>query len=320
MAEERTGRRRGAGCRAIIIALLPLVAAPALAESTPAGTTVLGVRAGKVCLNERIRITGFATAREEGGASVPFEGYRITDILVSEGDSVAAGQDLLRAARLGGDDPASSGQQRPAMPPVFSLRAPLAGRIVRVNARAGMITGQPVAPAAPGLPPEPQIRIMGNSGIDLIVDVPSLHATKIRAGLSARILTDDGEETGATVRVPVSEVDPDTQLGRARLSVESATALRPGQFASAIIETARDCGLSVPRSAVSYRNGAPTVQVLNGTAVETRSVRTGLYDEHSIQIREGLSEGDPVVADAGTSLRSGDHVTPVIPDRGGAPR
>lgn len=120
------------------------------------------------------------------------------------------------------------------------------------------------------------------------------------------------------MRVPVSEVDPLTQLGRARLAIDPSSALRPGQFASATIETARDCGLSVPRSAVSYQNGVPTVQVLNGGSVETRSVRTGLFDENTIQIREGLSEGEPVVANAGTSLRSGDRVSPVISDTKGA--
>ncbi|MFD0937616.1 efflux RND transporter periplasmic adaptor subunit, partial [Methylobacterium trifolii] len=111
-----------------------------------------------------------------------------------------------------------------------------------------------------------------------------------------------------------------TQLGRARLTIEPPTALRPGQFASAVIETARDCGLSVPRSAVTYQNGLPTVQVLNGTKVETRSIRTGLSDETTVQVREGLAEDEPVVANAGTALRAGDRVTPVITGKVGTAR
>ena len=161
---------------------------------------------------------------------------------------------------------------------------------------------------------------MADAGIDLLVDVPSPYAAKIRAGLAARIASDGNDAIKGTVRVPVSEVDPATQLGRARLSIEPASALRPGQFASATVETARDCGLSVPRSAVSYRNGAPTVQVLNGGAVETRSVRTGLFDGNTIQIREGLSEGEPVVANAGAVLGNGDRVTPVMQDGSGGPQ
>lgn len=319
---HRNGRVRGGRLLALAITL---AAAPALAESTPAGTTVLGVRAGNACLKEQIRITGFATAREEGGASVPLDGYRVTDILVNEGDIVSVGQELLRAAKLG-DDTGQNPAQSAAMPrpASYSLRAPLAGLVTRINARIGMITSQPAAappqPGQPMMPPEPQVRIMADAGVDLVVDVPSLYATKLRSGLVARVLADGGDEIRGTVRVPVSEVDPATQLGRARLSIDPPSALRPGQFASAIMETARDCGLSVPRSAVTYQNGAPTVQVLNGTSVETRSVRTGLFDENSIQIREGLNEGDPVIANAGTALRSGDRVTPVIPDAKGAGR
>lgn len=323
MSDETIHRRRRLQGRAAmaLVFCVALSAAPASAESTPEGTSVIGVRAGSACLSEQVRITGFALAREESGASVPLEGYRISEILVAEGDTVAPGQELLRATRLGGAEAGGSpGAGRPpsqALPQFFSLRSPIAGKVTRINVRLGMTTGQAAAPAVPGLPPEPQVRIMADSGIDLYVDVPSLYATKIRSGLTARILSDDGQEIAGTVRVPVSEVDPATQLGRARLTVDPPSALRPGQFASAVLETARDCGISVPRSAVSYRNGAATVQVLNGGAVETRTVRTGLFDENTIRINEGLREGEPVVANAGTALRAGDRVRAVISDRRG---
>lgn len=330
VSERRRSRRSVAAALAgagIGLAVLGTIRPwPARAESTAEGTTVASVRAGSACLKEQVRITGFAMAREESGASLPLDGYRITDILVTEGDKVAADQEILKAVRQGDD---SGMAARPPGPPSLSLRAPIAGRVTRINARVGMLSGMPSGPGmgaaamgsgmgsgmqAAGMPPEPMIRIMGDSGIDLMVDVPSPYVTKLRIGSAARILREDGTELKASVRVPVTEVDPGSQLGRARLGVEAGTALRPGQFASAIVETARDCALAVPRSAVSYQNGSPTVQVLRGTTVETRSVRTGLFDESTIQIREGLSDGEPVVANAGTALRSGDKVTPVITD------
>jgi hypothetical protein len=157
--------------------------------------------------------------------------------------------------------------------------------------------------------------IEGDSGTDLIVDVPSLYASRIRKGGIARVIGHDGIEFAGTVRLPVSEIDSRTQLGRARLSIDPAAALRAGQFASATIETAYECGVTVPRSAVTYQNGAATVQVLNGSAVETRGVRTGLADATRIQIREGISEGQPIVASTGMALRPGDRVTPLIKER-----
>jgi type II secretory pathway component PulC len=46
--------------------------------------------------------------------------------------------------------------------------------------------------------------------------------------------------------------------------------------------------------------------------VETRLVRVGFHSDLGIEIREGLREGDLVVAVAGSSLRDGDKVTPVV--------
>ena len=304
----RRGLRPVLGLLVVLPGLTSFGVSPALAESTPEGTTVIGIRAGQACLKEQIRITGFALAREESGASLAVDGYRISQILVAEGDKVTSGQELLRASTLSGDETGGAAQGRPAS---ISARAPIAGTVTRVNARLGMATSATM-PAGPGGMPEPQVRIAADSGIDLLVDVPSLYATKIRTGLVARVIRGDGTEAKGVVRMPVSEVDPATQLGRARLSIEPASALRAGQFASAVIETARDCGLSVPRSAVVFQNGITSVQILNGTKVERRRVRTGLSDENTIQIREGLVEGELVVVDAGTALRPGDRVTPVL--------
>ncbi|TXN43214.1 HlyD family efflux transporter periplasmic adaptor subunit [Methylobacterium sp. WL7] len=278
-----------------------VAAGPVWAQSTPEGTRVLGVRAGSVCLTERVRLTGFARPHEESGAVVPLDGYRVTEILVALGDTVTVGQEILRAARTG-QGTAQVAQQTPE---IYVVRAPIAGRIMRLDARIGAITSASTNT-------EPLVGIAADQGIDLIVDVPSMHAAKIKAGTSVQILRDDGFEIRGTIRSAVAEVDPRTQLGRTRIAVESRDALRSGQFASAIVETARDCGLAVPRRAVTYRDGEPTVQVLNGTKVETRGIRIGLTNDEVVRVREGLSEDESVVASAGEVLRPGDRVTPVI--------
>ncbi len=63
-----------------------------------------------------------------------------------------------------------------------------------------------------------------------------------------------------------------------------------------------------PRSAVVNRGERATVQVIRDGKVETRNVRLGLLSDNSVEIREGISDGDIVVANAGTSLRDGDAV------------
>jgi HlyD family secretion protein len=54
------------------------------------------------------------------------------------------------------------------------------------------------------------------------------------------------------------------------------------------------------------------VQVVKRARVETRRVETGLMSGGQVEIREGIVEGDIVVARAGALLREGDPVRPVM--------
>jgi hypothetical protein len=75
-------------------------------------------------------------------------------------------------------------------------------------------------------------------------------------------------------------------------------------FARATIEANRSRGISVPRSAVLYRTEGPSVQVVRGDVIETRLVHVGYHSDTDTEIRDGLREGDLVVRDAGSSLRT----------------
>ncbi len=86
----------------------------------------------------------------------------------------------------------------------------------------------------------------------------------------------------------------------------------PGAFGRARIDVAQRCGTAVPLSAVLYGSGGPVVQVVRDGRVELRRVTVGLMAAGQAEIREGLSEGDMVVARAGAFLREGDRVRPVV--------
>ena len=71
----------------------------------------------------------------------------------------------------------------------------------------------------------------------------------------------------------------------------------------------------MPASGILYGADGPTVQVVRNNRVGTRKVKTGLAGGALVEIREGLEAGDLVVARAGTFLREGDAVRPVVADR-----
>jgi RND family efflux transporter MFP subunit len=161
------------------------------------------------------------------------------------------------------------------------------------------IVGAPASPQG-----GPMVRIAVNGELELEVEVPGLHALKLTPGATARISRDDASELIGRVRQVSPQIDRMTQLGRVRVAFTNNPSLRVGMFARATIDAKRSCGVSIPRAAVDHL----TVQVVKGNIVETRKVRVGLVSDSSIEILEGLGEGEVVVADAGTSLHDGDQV------------
>jgi RND family efflux transporter MFP subunit len=182
------------------------------------------------------------------------------------------------------------------------VKAPADGIVSRRMARVGGYA----AGAA-----EPIFRIVAKGEVELDAEVVETRLGAIRAGQKARVeVAGLGEVVGA-VRLVSPEVDKGTRLGRVRIFLGDNPGLRVGSFGRAGIETATSDGLAVPAAAVLYGLGGPTVQVVRDNRVETRAIRTGLAANALVEVREGLADGDLVVARAGTFLRDGDTVRPV---------
>jgi multidrug efflux pump subunit AcrA (membrane-fusion protein) len=246
-------------------------------------------------------VTGFLVARDEAVVTLDAPGLRVTEVLVGEGDRVTSGQTLVRLVRQAGEGQDASAAARTSI----ILKAPAAGVVTRSTAVVG-------ATASP-MQNEPLFRIAVDNEIELEAEVPSIHAGAISPGQTARIQIEDSRELSGRVRQAPAAVDQRTQLGRARLSLERDPWLRLGMFARATIDADRSCGISVPRSAVHYRTEGPRVQVVRDNVIETRVVQVGFHSDMDIEIREGLREGDLIVANAGSSLREGGK--PIMADR-----
>ncbi len=295
------------------IAAFGLVAAAALAApqwhavhakdkepAAPTGALVIVVRATNACFSDQVRVTGYLVPRKVAVVNAEGDGFKITDVLVSEGDQVISGQDLVRLSRPASKDP-RTGNAVPARS--VTLRAPTAGLVMKSTAMVGSIAS---------LKAGPLFRIIVNNEIELEVEVPSLQVPKLKPGATARIALADGIDHNGRVRLVEAEIDQRSQLGRARLSVDKDPTLRVGMFARATIDASRSCGISVPRAAVIYQTQGTSVQVVQNSTIHTKKVQLGLVSDNNVEIREGLSDGDIVVANAGTSLHDGDLVKTIF--------
>jgi RND family efflux transporter MFP subunit len=183
----------------------------------------------------------------------------------------------------------------------IEVTAPAEGLISRRMARVGAFA----AGAA-----EPMFRIVAKGEVELDAEVVETRLGALKVGQTARVEVAGLGEVVGTVRLVSPEVDKATRLGRVRIFLGDNEGLRVGSFARASIVTGSANGLAVPASAVLYGPDGPTVQVVRGNRVETRLIKTGLAAGTLVEVREGLTEGDLVVARSGTFLREGDTVRP----------
>jgi multidrug efflux pump subunit AcrA (membrane-fusion protein) len=287
---------------ALAVAVLA-VATPALGAepATPAGMAVSVARAKSACFSETVRLNGMVVAREESRVGPDMDGLRITQVLVEDGDTVNAGQVLARFARPEGQQ----GQQIP--PSMLVVQAPVAGIIARSMAQVGAL-------AAIAAPPLFQIIVGGELEFQALI--PSTRMTKIAADQPARVNIAGVGQFYGRVRTVAPQVDPASQSGVARISLDTDQKLRMGTYGRATVEVGSSCGISVPLSSILYGPVGPVIQVVRENRVETRPVTIGLMSSGNVELRQGVGEGEQVVKRAGVFLREGDRVRPFLDEDG----
>ena len=362
-------------------------AVPDAAAIAPAVTVVTAQRREIV---ERAVVTGTLVPRDEILVSPEIEGYRITELLVEEGDRVAKGQVLARLslemivtqeasnraaiaraeaaivqarsqivqaeaaqveAKLSleraqslmktGNGTAAVLEQRVSLSQTANgklasargglqsaeadlataraagteialrrarteIRAPEAGIVNRRTARVGATA------TAVG---EPLFRLIARGEIELEGEVPETWLPRIKIDDAARLDLEDGKSLAGRVRRVYPEVDRATRLGKVRVRLGDEASLRIGAFARGSVEVARRDGVAVPISSLLFAaDGRVSVLTVKDGRVAARIVALGLSAEGFSEVRTGLSEGEVVVARAGSFLRDGDRVRPVAPE------
>jgi HlyD family secretion protein len=397
---------RGCPDRAVLIARFAIAVVAITAGSAFAGEsaasdasriaqkakppTVTVTEAKRITFVDNVLVTGSLVPREEVMAGPEIDGYRITELLIEEGDRVEAGQVLARLSReileaQLAQNTASAARSEAAIDQVRNqiveseatlrqaedsfnrvkplresgvasqstfderdaafrtararlaaqreglklaeadrllihaqrqelevklgrtdIRAPAAGLVSRRTARLGSVSSSSI---------DALFRIIKDGQIELDAEVPEFYMTKLKAGQRAQVeIAGAGERTG-TVRLVSTEVNTSSRLGRVRIFLGNAPDLRIGTFAKAMIDAGQRDAVGVPSTAVLYQNESATVLAVVDDKVRERSVKPGLLSGDSVEIREGLKEGEVIVLRAGSLLRGGDTITPQFAEK-----
>ncbi|MGH7021516.1 MAG: efflux RND transporter periplasmic adaptor subunit, partial [Brevundimonas sp.] len=126
---------------------------------------------------------------------------------------------------------------------------------------------------------------------------------------TATITSNEGVATSGTVRIVTPEVDAQTRLGLARITLSPGSGLKPGMFARASIMAGAQPTTVVPTGAVLYRENKAGVYVLNAdNSAHFRpvTVLSRRDDQTSVS---GVEPGVRVVVQGAGFLSEGDKVT-----------
>ncbi len=161
---------------------------------------------------------------------------------------------------------------------------------------------------------DPMFRIIENGELELDAEIVETDLHKVKAGQKARITVPGAANVEGEVRLVSPEIDKVTRLGHVRVFLGKNRALLVGAFARGFIETNHSRGISVPPSSVMFDTAGSYVLAVTDGKVTRRKVQTGLIADGRVEITSGLSEGELIVDRAGTFLRDGDTITPVVED------
>jgi RND family efflux transporter MFP subunit len=203
-----------------------------------------------------------------------------------------------RASKAGLDSARASLSETRTRVNQATIRAPVSGLVASRSVTRGQIVQ-----AGTEL-----FRLVRDGRLELDAQIPETELRLVRAGMSAVVSSEQAGQTTGTVRIVTPEVDPQSRLGVARISLTGG-ALRPGMFARAEIDVGAQPALTVPSQAIVYREGKPGVYVIDqGDRVRFQSVETGGRDGGALAITAGLTAGQRVVVQGAGFLGDGDLV------------
>jgi HlyD family secretion protein len=254
----------------------------------PKGAAVTVLKAAKQCFAAIVEVSGILLPKEETAVRPDRPGLKVAEVLVDAGEIVTAGQTLARLNLPEGG--------------TIMVQAPVAGLVSSSTAVIGAVA------SGRG---EALFGIIPRSEFDLVGLVPVRDLSKLAIDQAARVKIIGAGEVDGKVRRVATTVEPNTQLGQVLIALSSTKRLLVNSSGRAMIKTGESCGVAVPLTAILYGSAGTVVQVVRRDRVETRRVEVGLMSGGQVEIRDGLAEGDIVVARAGALLREGDPVRPI---------
>lgn len=181
----------------------------------------------------------------------------------------------------------------------FSVRAPMAGTVLSLN-------------ADPGQSVDPSTLLMTLADLGRLIvetDVDEAYATQIRQDMPAVLqLVGETATRAGRVRFVSQRVDAATGGLAVKLAFDAPVTAPVGLTVAAnIVIDRRDAALTAPRAALRTEDGRPRVLVVADGVARLRPVAVIDWPAPRLIVTEGLAPGDAVIRDA-TGIADGQPV------------
>jgi len=190
------------------------------------------------------------------------------------------------------------------------VRAPASGIVAERIARRGDVTSNA----------NKLFSIIANGELELHVKVPETQLPVVKIGASVDVTSDADSriQLTGTVREISPLLDADSRQATVKVSLPGSDLLRSGMFLRAALTTSTTEGLTVRAKAVLPQSDGSSIvyRLTDNDIVEAQPVTVGQIidgvgsdlSNASIEIKDGLEVGEPVVVDGAAYLKNGDRV------------
>jgi membrane fusion protein (multidrug efflux system) len=157
----------------------------------------------------------------------------------------------------------------------------------------------------------PLFRIVDDSRLEAVLNVPERELATMRAGLVVTMQVD--ALTGKQFTGKIDRISPVVDAGSGTFRVVCAFTgdggLKPGMFGRiGIVYDNRTDALTIPRIALLEDEGEPAVYAVRDNKAVRVSLKLGYIDGELAEVRSGLHEGDSVVTAGKVAIRDGAKV------------
>lgn len=182
------------------------------------------------------------------------------------------------------------------------IRAPFSGTISQKSVELGAIISM-------GTPLATLIEI---NNLKLEISVPERHLSKFKDNMELKVKSDVYPETVFSGKVSFigSQVDESHNYS-VKILVQNInkTPLKAGMYGNVIVDNSLSSnGISIPRSSITGDSSDPKVYVVKNGIANLRSIKIGVSNETSVQVINGLTEGETIVTGGLVNLTNGSKV------------